>query len=233
MRHFLDFEKPIAELRPERSSRATCPWRRPQHRRQVPRARAKADPSVRHTSRNCLPGRSPWRAFLSGLISATTSPPHHRVSRRAPATRLRRGPRHHRRHRPFPRAELSSSSARRARHRSRVRPPFGMGAAEGYRQRAALWSSPSASACRAGLGDTAGAYPSSDAESRGQAEAIARRFEACLRLARPLVAAIIARRLGGAIASPRNTVPDARSWSIRCLARGLPSILWRKRRQYP
>ena len=51
------------------------------------------------------------------------------------------------------------------------------------------------------LVDTAGAYPGVDAEERGQAEAIARSTEACLKLGTPNVAVIIGEGgSGGAIA---------------------------------
>src|SRR5206468_12795531 len=49
--------------------------------------------------------------------------------------------------------------------------------------------------------DTAGAYPGIDAEARGQAEAIARSIEKCLKVEVPFVAAIIGEGgSGGAIA---------------------------------
>src|SRR3546814_20169993 len=51
------------------------------------------------------------------------------------------------------------------------------------------------------LVDTPGAYPGIDAEARGQAEAIARSIETCVKVQVPLIAAIIGEGgSGGAIA---------------------------------
>jgi acetyl-CoA carboxylase carboxyl transferase subunit alpha len=84
----------------------------------------------------------------------------------------------------------------------RVRHNFGMARPEGYRKAQRLMDL----ADRFGLPvialvDTPGAYPGVDAEARGQAEAIARSIETCLKVRVPLVAAIIGEGgSGGAIA---------------------------------
>ncbi len=85
---------------------------------------------------------------------------------------------------------------------ARLKHNFGMARPEGYRKARRLMEL----AERFRLPvltfvDTAGAYPGIDAESRGQAEAIARSTEMCLRLKTPLVATIIGEGgSGGAIA---------------------------------
>jgi acetyl-CoA carboxylase alpha subunit len=64
------------------------------------------------------------------------------------------------------------------------------------------------------LVDTAGAYPGIDAEARGQAEAIARSTEACLKLGVPNVAIIIGEGgSGGAIAIA--TANTSSCWNTR------------------
>ncbi len=85
---------------------------------------------------------------------------------------------------------------------SRVQHNFGMARPEGYRKARRLVEL----AGRFGLPvltfvDTSGAFPGIDAEARGQAEAIARSIEACLVAPVPLVATIIGEGgSGGAIA---------------------------------
>ena len=85
---------------------------------------------------------------------------------------------------------------------SRVKHNFGMARPEGYRKAIRLmdladrFHIPVVT-----LVDTPGAYPGVGAEERGQAEAIARAMEACLKLRVPLVSAIIGEGgSGGAIA---------------------------------
>jgi acetyl-CoA carboxylase carboxyl transferase subunit alpha len=85
---------------------------------------------------------------------------------------------------------------------SRLKHNFGMARPEGYRKAVRVMEL----AERFGmpvlaLVDTAGAYPGVDAEARGQAEAIARSTEACLKLGVPNVAVIIGEGgSGGAVA---------------------------------
>src|SRR6201993_1805004 len=85
---------------------------------------------------------------------------------------------------------------------SRLKHNFGMARPEGYRKAVRLMDM----AGHFGLPvlaliDTAGAYPGIGAEERGQAEAIARSTEACLRIGVPNVAVIIGEGgSGGAIA---------------------------------
>jgi acetyl-CoA carboxylase carboxyl transferase subunit alpha len=85
---------------------------------------------------------------------------------------------------------------------TRLKHNFGMARPEGYRKAARIM----ALADRFGLPvlalvDTAGAYPGIGAEERGQAEAIARSTEACLRLGVPNIAVVIGEGgSGGAVA---------------------------------
>jgi acetyl-CoA carboxylase carboxyl transferase subunit alpha len=85
---------------------------------------------------------------------------------------------------------------------SRIKHNFGMARPEGYRKAVRVMEL----ADRFGLPvlalvDTAGAYPGIGAEERGQAEAIARSTEACLRLGVPNIAVVIGEGgSGGAVA---------------------------------
>jgi acetyl-CoA carboxylase carboxyl transferase subunit alpha len=85
---------------------------------------------------------------------------------------------------------------------TRLKHNFGMARPEGYRKAARIMEL----ADRFGLPvlalvDTAGAYPGIGAEERGQAEAIARSTEACLRLGVPNIAVVIGEGgSGGAVA---------------------------------
>jgi len=85
---------------------------------------------------------------------------------------------------------------------SRLKHNFGMARPEGYRKAVRIMEL----ADRFGLPvlalvDTAGAYPGIGAEERGQAEAIARSTEACLRLGVPNIAVVIGEGgSGGAVA---------------------------------
>jgi acetyl-CoA carboxylase carboxyl transferase subunit alpha len=78
--------------------------------------------------------------------------------------------------------------------------------------------------------DTAGAYPGTDAEARGQAEAIARSIEACLDASVPIVATIIGEGgSGGAIAlaaGDRVLMLEHAIYSV-ISPEGCASILWR------
>ena len=114
---------------------------------------------------------------------------------------------------------------------SRVRHNFGMARPEGYRKARRLMEL----AARFDLPvltfvDTAGAYPGIDAEARGQAEAIARAIEACLQLEVPLIATIIGEGgSGGAIAlAAGNSVLMLEHAIYSVISpEGCASILWR------
>jgi acetyl-CoA carboxylase carboxyl transferase subunit alpha len=118
---------------------------------------------------------------------------------------------------------------------SRIKRNFGMARPEGYRKARRLMRL----AERFGLPvltfvDTAGAYPGVDAEARGQAEAIARAIETCLDIKVPLVAAIIGEGgSGGAIAlaaGNRVLMLEHAIYSV-ISPEGCASILWRSGEQ--
>ena len=113
----------------------------------------------------------------------------------------------------------------------RIKRNFGMARPEGYRKAARLMEL----AGRFGLPvlsfvDTAGAYPGRGAEERGQAEAIATAIRACLRLPTPMVASIIGEGgSGGAIAlatGNRVIMLEHAIYSV-ISPEGCASILWR------
>ncbi|MEQ8395648.1 acetyl-CoA carboxylase carboxyltransferase subunit alpha [Thalassobaculum sp.] len=113
----------------------------------------------------------------------------------------------------------------------RVRRSFGMARPEGYRKARRLMQM----ADRFGLPiltfvDTAGAYPGIDAEARGQAEAIARSIETCLAVRVPVIATIIGEGgSGGAVAlavGNRVLMFEHAVYSV-ISPEGCASILWR------
>lgn len=114
---------------------------------------------------------------------------------------------------------------------SRVRHNFGMAKPEGYRKAIRLMEM----ADRFGLPvvtlvDTSGAFPGVQAEERGQAEAIARSTEACLKLGVPMVSAVVGEGgSGGAIAlaaANRVLMFEHAVYSV-ISPEGCASILWR------
>ncbi len=113
---------------------------------------------------------------------------------------------------------------------SRIRHNFGMARPEGYRKAVRIMEM----ADRFGLPvlalvDTAGAYPGIGAEERGQAEAIARSTEACLKLGVPNVAVVIGEGgSGGAVAIATASKVLMLEHSIYTVAspEASASILW-------
>lgn len=120
---------------------------------------------------------------------------------------------------------------------TRVARNFGMARPEGYRKARRLMEL----AGRFGLPiltfvDTAGAFPGIDAEARGQAEAIARSIEACLEAPVPLIATIIGEGgSGGAIALAAGDQVLMLEHAIYSVIspEGCASILWRDAAQAP
>ncbi|MSP05082.1 MAG: acetyl-CoA carboxylase carboxyltransferase subunit alpha [Acetobacteraceae bacterium] len=114
---------------------------------------------------------------------------------------------------------------------SRVAHNFGMARPEGYRKARRLIEL----AGRFGLPvltfvDTPGAYPGIEAEARGQAEAIARSIEACLEAPVPVIATIIGEGgSGGAIALAAGDAVLMLEHAIYSVIspEGCASILWR------
>ncbi|MFN8703020.1 MAG: acetyl-CoA carboxylase carboxyltransferase subunit alpha [Rhodospirillales bacterium] len=114
---------------------------------------------------------------------------------------------------------------------SRIKHNFGMAKPEGYRKAQRLmaladrFSLPVIS-----LIDTAGAYPGIDAEARGQAEAIAKTIEAGLRIKVPFVAAVLGEGGSGgaiAIASANKVLMLEHAVYSVISPEGCASILWR------
>jgi acetyl-CoA carboxylase carboxyl transferase subunit alpha len=114
---------------------------------------------------------------------------------------------------------------------SRLKHNFGMGKPEGYRKAIRLMEL----ADRFGLPvltlvDTSGAFPGVQAEERGQAEAIARSTETCLKLGVPMIAAVVGEGgSGGAIAlaaGNRVLMFEHAVYSV-ISPEGCASILWR------
>ena len=114
---------------------------------------------------------------------------------------------------------------------SRLKHNFGMAKPEGYRKAIRLMEL----ADRFGipvvtLVDTAGAFPGVEAEERGQAEAIARSTEACLGLTVPIIAAVVGEGgSGGAVAiatANRVLMFEHAVYSV-ISPEGCASILWR------
>ncbi len=114
---------------------------------------------------------------------------------------------------------------------SRIKHNFGMARPEGYRKAVRIMElADKFDIPVVTLVDTAGAYPGIGAEERGQAEAIARSIEACLKITVPLVTVIIGEGgSGGAIAiasSNRVYMLEHSIYSVISPEAGA-SILWR------
>ena len=230
MRHFLDFEKPIAELegKIEELRRMSEPdginiaeevgaadrQGRPPAARDLRQADALAEDPGRAPSRT---GRRPCD-YIAGLITEFTPLAGDRAFADDAAVVGGLG-------RFRGRAVVVLGTEKGTDTESRVKHNFGMARPEGYRKARRLMEL----AGRFGLPvltfvDTAGAFPGIDAEARGQAEAIARSIEACLEAPVPVVATIIGEGgSGGAIAlaaGDRGADAGARDL-LGDLARGL------------
>ena len=113
---------------------------------------------------------------------------------------------------------------------SRLKHNFGMARPEGYRKAIRIMElADNFGLPVVSLVDTAGAYPGIDAEARGQAEAIARSTEACLKLGTPSVAVIIGEGGSGgalAIATANKVMMLEHSIYTVISPEGAASILW-------
>ncbi len=115
--------------------------------------------------------------------------------------------------------------------KSRIERNFGMARPEGYRKAIRLMEM----ASKFGLPvvtlvDTPGAYPGKGAEERGQSEAIARATETCLRIGVPLVSVVIGEGgSGGAVAfASANRVAMLQHSVYSVISpEGCASILWK------
>ncbi|MGH7123871.1 MAG: carboxyl transferase domain-containing protein, partial [Stellaceae bacterium] len=205
MRHFLDFEKPIAELEGKiEELRHLTNGSDLNIAEEVTRLEAKVDRQLRQTYAKLTawqkvqvarhPERPHASDFIKGLITDFTPLAGDRAFSEDRAIIGGLG-----RFRGLSAVVMGQEKG--ADTESRVKHNFGMARPEGYRKAKRLMEL----AARFRIPvltfvDTAGAYPGIDAEARGQAEAIARSIETCLSIEVPLIAAIIGEGgSGGAI----------------------------------
>lgn len=235
MRHFLDFEKPIAELESKvEELRHLSDDGDINIADEVARIEAKADRLLRQTYAKLTPwqkvqvARHPERPhcldYVAALITDWTPLAGDRTF--ADDAAIVGGLGRFRGH-----SVVVIGQEKGADTESRVHHNFGMAKPEGYRKARRLMEM----AERFGLPivtlvDTAGAYPGVDAEARGQAEAIARAIETCLRVRVPLVSVVIGEGgSGGAIAIAAANAVLMLEHSVYSVIspEGCSSILWR------
>jgi len=235
MRHFLDFERPIAELEGKiEELRHLATGSELNIAEEVGRLQAKAERQLRQTYARLTPwqkvlvARHPDRPhcldYIAGLVEDFTPLAGDRSFGEDRAVVGGLG-----RFRGYSVVVLGTEKG--ADTEARILHNFGMARPEGYRKARRLMRL----AERFGLPvltlvDTAGAYPGIDAEARGQSEAIARAVETCLDLQVPLVAAIIGEGgSGGAIAlAAGNSVLMLEHAVYSVISpEGCASILWR------
>jgi acetyl-CoA carboxylase carboxyl transferase subunit alpha len=235
MRHFLDFEKPIAELegKIEELRRLSEPDGL-NITEEISRLTSVADRQLRATYAKLTPwqktqvARHPDRPkasdYIAGLITGFTPLAGDRAFADDPAVVGGLG-------RFRGRAVMVLGTEKGSDTEGRIAHNFGMARPEGYRKSRRLIEL----AGRFGLPilsfiDTAGAFPGIDAEARGQAEAVARSIEACLEVPVALVAVIIGEGgSGGAVAlaaGDRVLMLEHAIYSV-ISPEGCASILWR------
>jgi acetyl-CoA carboxylase carboxyl transferase subunit alpha len=235
MRHFLDFEKPLAELEGKiEELRHLADHGDLNIEDEVAKLRDKADKLLRATYAKLSawqktqvarhPERPKALAYVAALIDDFTPLAGDRAfgDDAAVVAGLGRFQGH---------SVAILGTEKGADTESRVKHGFGMARPEGYRKArrvielAGRFRLPVLT-----FVDTAGAYPGIDAEARGQAEAIARSIEACLAHPAPFIAAIIGEGgSGGAIAlasADRVIMLEHSVYSV-ISPEGCASILWR------
>ncbi|MEO7865670.1 MAG: acetyl-CoA carboxylase carboxyltransferase subunit alpha [Sphingomicrobium sp.] len=235
MRHYLDFEKPIAELETRvEQLRETATNGAVDIDSEVAKLEAKANKLVRDTYAKL----SPWQ---KALVARHQDRPHfnHYVAGLADDFVPLAGDR------AFADDQAIIGGLARIDGRkvmlighekgddtaSRLRHNFGMAKPEGYRKAIRLMQL----ADQFGLPvvtlvDTPGAFPGVQAEERGQAEAIARSTEQCLNLGVPLIAAIVGEGgSGGAVAIAAANRVLMFQYAVYSVIspEGCASILWR------
>ena len=241
MRHFLEFEKPIAELegKIEELRRMSEPDGM-NIADEVTRLTEKADRQLRATYAKLTPwqktevARHPQRPkateYVSTLITDFTPLAGDRAFGDDAAVIGGMG-------RFRGRSVVVLGTEKGSDTDSRVAHNFGMARPEGYRKARRLVEL----AGRFGLPilsyvDTAGAFPGVEAEARGQAEAIARSIEACLEAPVPVVATIIGEGgSGGAIALATGDTILMLEHAIYSVIspEGCAAILWKDASQAP
>ncbi|MGG5811384.1 acetyl-CoA carboxylase carboxyltransferase subunit alpha [Falsiroseomonas sp. CW058] len=241
MRHFLEFEKPIAELEGRiEELRRTTDAGGIDVADEVAKLRDKAETLLRQTYARLTPwqktlvARHPDRPkgadYVRALIEDWTPLAGDRAFADDLAVVAGLG-----RFRGRAVAVLATEKGHDT--ESRVKHNFGMARPEGYRKARRIMEL----AGRFGLPilsfvDTAGAFPGIEAEARGQAEAIARSIEAGLDAPVPFIATIIGEGgSGGAIAlaaADRVLMLEHATYSV-ISPEGCASILWRDAAQAP
>jgi acetyl-CoA carboxylase carboxyl transferase subunit alpha len=235
MRHFLDFERPIAELEGKiEELRHFSTENGLNIAEEVGRLAGRADRLLRQTYTNLTPwqkvlvARHPERPhctdFLAGLVDdlvplagdRTFGEDHAVIGGLA---RFRG------------RSVVVLGTEKGADTDARVKHNFGMARPEGYRKaRRLMRLAEHFQLPLLTFVDTAGAYPGIDAEARGQSEAIARAIETCLDIRVPVIATVIGEGgSGGAIAlAAGNTVLMLEHAIYSVISpEGCASILWR------
>ena len=239
MRHFLDFEKPIAELegKIEELRRMSEPDGL-NIMEEIGRLTAVTDRQLRATYAKLTawqktqvarhPDRPRALAYIAGLITAFTPLAGDRAFADDAAVVGGLG-------RFRGRSVMVLGTEKGSDTETRIAHNFGMARPEGYRKARRLIEL----AGRFGLPiltfvDTSGAFPGIDAEARGQAEAVARSIEACLEAPVPVVASIIGEGgSGGAVAlaaGDRVLMLEHSIYSV-ISPEGCASILWRDQAQ--
>ncbi|PZP45912.1 MAG: acetyl-CoA carboxylase carboxyl transferase subunit alpha [Azospirillum brasilense] len=241
MRHFLDFEKPIAELEGQiEELRRTTDAGGIDVAEEVGRLQDKAEKLLAATYSKLSPwqkaqvARHPERpkclAYIEALVEEFTPLAGDRAF--ADDEAVVGGLGRFRGH-----SVMVLGTEKGTDTETRIKHNFGSAKPEGYRKARRLIEL----AGRFGIPiitfvDTAGAFPGIEAEARGQAEAIARSIEACLEAPVPVVATIIGEGgSGGAIAlaaADRILMLEHSIYSV-ISPEGGASILWRDAAQAP
>jgi acetyl-CoA carboxylase carboxyl transferase subunit alpha len=235
MRHFLEFERPIAELESKiEELRHLSAENGLNIAEEVSRLAGQADRLLRQTYAKLTPwqkvlvARHPERPhcrdYIAGLVADFTPLAGDRTFAEDHAVlgglaRFRG------------RSVVVLGTEKGADTEARVKHNFGMARPEGYRKAKRLmrlaehFQLPLLT-----FVDTAGAYPGIDAEARGQSEAIAQAIETCLDIRVPVVAAVIGEGgSGGAIALAAGNAVLMLEHAIYSVIspEGCASILWR------
>src|SRR5580700_508703 len=235
MRHFLDFERPIAELEGKvEELRHLSADSGLNIAEEVGRLEAQAGRLLRQSYARLTPwqkvlvARHPDRphalAYIAALITDFVPLAGDRAFAEDAAISGGIG-------RFRGRSVLVLGTEKGADTEARVKHNFGMARPEGYRKARRLMRLAERFALPVlTFVDTAGAYPGIDAEARGQSEAIARAIETCLDIRVPVVASVIGEGgSGGAIAlAAANAVLMLEHAIYSVISpEGCASILWR------
>lgn len=241
MRHFLDFEAPVAELEGKiRELRHLSGEGGINIVEEVSRLQSKAQRMLRQTYGRLSPwqrtqvARHPERPhcvdYIDALIEDFQPLAGDRLYGEDPAVVGGIG-----RFRGAPVVVLGNEKG--ADTESRMRRNFGMARPEGYRKAMRLMRLGDRFGLPVvGFVDTPGAYPGVGAEERGQAEAIAQAIRTCLSLRVPIVSAVIGEGgSGGAVAiatADRLVMLENAVYSV-ISPEGCASILWRTSGEAP